>query len=149
MANTALVKELRALTGLSFKEINQAIAQAGGDKAKALTALQQLGAAVAEKKSARATGQGVVEAYVHADHKLGALVELRCETDFVARNPEFKTLAHDLAMHVAAMAPSDSAELLAQPFIKDPTLTIQQWLEQAIAKLGENIKVGQFIRLQL
>lgn len=146
MSNVDTIKELRELTGLSFKEINSALAAAGGDKAKAIARLKQLGATVAEKKSTRRTGQGVVETYVHSNGRIGVLLVLLCETDFVAKNPEFKTLAHALAMHIAAMDPKDDSALLAQPYIKDPSITVRELVQQAIAKLGENIKLRTFLR---
>lgn len=146
MANVGTIKELRELTGLSFNEIRKALEQAGGDKAQAVENLKKLGATLAEKKSARATGQGLVEAYIHANKKIGALVILMCETDFVARNPLFSELAHEIAMQIAAMNPKDKKDLLAQPYIKDQGITVSQLIQSYVAKLGENIKVASFSR---
>lgn len=143
------IKELREATGFSFAEISRAMAEAGGDKARALEILKAHGASLAEKKSARVTGEGIIEAYIHATKKIGALVELLCETDFVARNPLFNQLAHELAMHVAAMDPQTVAELLRQPFIKDQDVTVAELIQQYIGKIGENIKIGKFVRFQL
>lgn len=149
MANIEIIKELRNLSNLSYREVQQALEEAGGDKERAIDILKARGAALAEKKASRATQEGVVNAYVHATKKIGAMVELLCETDFVARNPMFTELAHDLAMHIAAMNPKDVEELLEQPYIKDQDLTIRDFIAGYIAKLGENIRVGQFIRFQL
>lgn len=149
MSDINLIKQLRDSTGFSFKEIRKALEEAGGDKTRAIEILKAHGAEVAEKKSARATGEGAVEAYIHATKKVGSLVEVFCETDFVARNPMFGQLAHELAMQVAAMDPQGTAELLKQPYIKDQDITVQELINQYVAKLGENIKVGKFIRLDL
>ncbi|HAM95625.1 MAG: Elongation factor Ts [Candidatus Azambacteria bacterium GW2011_GWB2_46_37] len=100
------VKQLRAQTGASIMDCNQALQESLGDFAKALEILKKKGALKAEKKAARTAEQGIIEAYVHSNGKIGVLVDLRCETDFVARNEEFKKLAHELALHVAAMNPS-------------------------------------------
>lgn len=144
-----IIKELRELTGLSFNEIRKALEEAGGDKTKALELLKARGVAIAEKKASRSTNEGIVEAYIHSTKKVGAVIELVCETDFVARNPLFVELAHDFAMHIAAMNPQNIDELLSQPSIKDSSLTISQILTDAIAKLGENIKIQRFERLAI
>lgn len=143
------IKQLRDSTGLSFAAIKKALDEAGGDKTKAVEILKAHGAIVAEKKASRSTGQGLVESYIHSNKKVGVLLELLCETDFVARNPAFSELAHEVAMHIAAMDPRDGAELLGQPYIRDQNLTVENLIAQYIAKLGENIKVGKFIRLQI
>ena len=143
------IKELRDLTGLSFKEIKRALEQSGGDKTITLQALKELGATVAEKKSTRSTGQGIIEAYVHTTKRVGAIVVLLCETDFVAKNLLFLELAHEIAMHVAAMEPKTDKELLAQAYIKDQNISVQDLIGQYVAKLGENIKVRAFSRYQI
>ena len=143
------IKELRDAMGLSFKEIKEALEEAGGNKARAIEVLKAHGAALAQKKASRETREGVIDAYIHATKKIGVLAELLCETDFVARNPMFIELSHELAMHIAAMDPRDVEELLEQPYIKDEDITIQDLITQYVAKLGENIRVGQFIRLQI
>lgn len=140
------IKSLRDATGLSFNEIKKALDQAQGDQDKAAEILKGLGASMAAKKADRELKAGIVEAYIHSNKKTGALVELLCETDFVARNDEFKTLARDLAMHITAMNPADTTELAGQQFIKDPAMTVQELVNQAVAKLGENIRVGAFSR---
>lgn len=143
------IKELRELTGLSFKEIQEALRQTQGDRQKAIELLKTRGASIAAKKSSRTTGEGIIEAYIHSNKKIGVLVEVVCETDFVARNPLFGELAHECAMHIAAMAPATTEELVAQPYIKDQTITVGQLITTAIAKLGENIKVNRFERFAI
>lgn len=148
-SNLLLIKELRETTGLSFNEIKKALEEAGNDKAKAIELLKLRGATIAQKKSSRATGEGIIEAYIHSTKKVGVILELVCETDFVARNTLFAELAHDCAMHIAAMAPASVEELTAQPYIKDPAVTIGQLIQNAVAKLGENIKVNRFERFEI
>ena len=129
-----------------------------------LEILKEQGIASAAKKSSRATNEGLVESYIHSGGRVGALVEVNCETDFVARTDDFKQLAHDLAMQVAAMSPtyvdnddSDDADqdlpeesfLMQQSFIKDQTKTIRELVNEAVGKLGENIKVSRFTRFSL
>ena len=158
------IKELRELTGVGMLDCKNALEEADGDLEKAKQILRRRGIAVAEKRAGRETAQGLVQAYIHPDGRLGALVELNCETDFVARTDEFKALAHDLAMQVAATEPryvspeelpSDSDGdpgdlcLLAQPFIKDPNRSVQDLINDSIAKTGENIRVRRFQRFQL
>lgn len=138
------VKMLREETGLSFNEIKKALDEAGGDEAKAREALQHYGASVAAKKASRDVREGIVDAYVHTTKKVGVLLELLCETDFVARNEEFQGLAHEIALHIAAVKPTTLEELLAQSYVKDPEITVQELVNRAIGKLGENIQVGQF-----
>ncbi|MBI2068567.1 MAG: elongation factor Ts [Candidatus Yanofskybacteria bacterium] len=144
MVNTDKIKQLRDSTGLPLGQIKRAIDEAGGDEAKAREILKAQGVAVAAKKSSREVKEGVIDSYIHANKKLGAMVEVLCETDFVARNVEFQKLAHDLAMHIAAARPETPDGLMAQPFVKDPAITIKELINQYVAKLGENIQVGRF-----
>jgi elongation factor Ts len=144
MADTDKIKQLRDSTGLSLGQIKKALDEAGGDEAKALEILKAQGLATAEKKSYREVKEGVIDSYIHANKKLASVVELLCETDFVARNSDFQQLAHDLAMHIAAVRPGTIDELVGQPFIKDPSLTVKELINQNIAKLGENIQIGKF-----
>lgn len=146
MIKASQIKELRDQTGLSFSHCKQALEEAAGDLVKAKEILKAKGAAVAEKKAARALGAGRVAAYIHHGGLIGALVELRAETDFVAKSPDFQNLADDLAMQIAATAPADAAELLSGPFIKEPSETVAKKLEQAIHKFGERIEVSGFSR---
>jgi elongation factor Ts len=158
------VKELRKRTNVGIADCNKALLEVGGDMEKAVEFLKQRGAAIAEKKKDEVVTEGVIETYVHHTKHIGALVELNCETDFVARTAEFKELAHDLAMQIAATAPqflsSDAMPpeveadpqmvcLLSQPFIKDPTRTVKEIIAETIAKVGENIKVRRFTRFEL
>lgn len=149
MMDIDLIKELRDLTGLSFNEIKKALEESGGDKLKTLDILKTRGATIADKKSSRSTNAGIVEAYIHSTKRVGAMLELLCETDFVARNPLFTELAHELAMHITAMNPADNIELIKQPFVKDQEITVQEFIQQYIAKIGENIKIGNFVRFQI
>jgi elongation factor Ts len=149
MADIDIIKELRDSTGFSIKDIKKAVEEAGGDKARALEVLKAHGAVIAGKKSSRSTKEGVIEAYIHATKKVGVLVELYCESDFVALNPLFTELAHEIAMHIAAMDPTDIDALMVQPFIKDQDINIEKLIQNYIAKIGENIKIGKFIRFQL
>lgn len=143
------IKQLREETNVSVMECKNALEEAGGDMKKALEILKEKGKAKALKKAGREAKQGLVEAYIHNNGKIGVVLELNCETDFVARNEDFKALAHDIAMHIAAIAPKDKEELLQQPFIKDEKQKIEDLLNGAIAKLGENIRIGEFSRLEI
>jgi elongation factor Ts len=142
MSNATIIKELRDETGLSFDKIKKALDEAGDDKAKALEVLMGQAGAAAAKKAERAVKDGAIGAYVHTNGKVGAMVTVACETDFVARNDDFKTLAKDLAMHASAMRPTTAEEMLAQPFVKEPDISVQEVINRAIAKLGENIQLA-------
>jgi|SRR3989344_770979 len=138
------IKHLRESTGLSFNEIKKALEEADGNEDKAVEILKAQGIKVAEKKSSRAVKEGIVSSYVHANKKLGSMVELLCETDFVARNDEFQALAKELAMHIAAFKPATLQEFLEQLFVKDQNVTVKELINGHIAKLGENIQIGRF-----
>jgi len=159
-----MVKELRDQCGAGIMECRNALLEAKGDMDKALQILKEKGLLKAEKKAGRATTQGLIEAYVHTGGRIGAMVEVNCETDFVARTEEFKELAHHLAMQVAAIPPQfiskeevpegadvdpQVACLLLQPYIRNPDKTIQDIITETIAKVGENIKVKRFTRFEL
>ena len=143
------IKELRSATGISIQECKKALEVAGGNSEKARALLKEWGKEVAEKKQTREVGEGVVASYLHSTGKLGALVDVRCETDFVARSLEFKTLCHELVLQVASMNPENAQELLVQPYVKDPSRQVQDVLNEYIARLGENIVVKQFSRLEI
>lgn len=152
------IKELREKTGLSFAQIKKALEEAGGDKEKALAVLATYSLAQAEKKSDREITAGVISAYVHGSGTIGVILELGCETDFVAKNEEFVALAKDLAMHVCAMAPTsinnedglgEETALLKQTFIKDSSMTVEQRISGAIQKFGENTRVTRFTRYSI
>lgn len=143
------IKKLREKTGISIMMCKKAVEEAGGDEGKALEWLKKQGVEVAEKKASRSTGAGVVDAYIHNNGQVGVLVELRSETDFVARNEEFRDLAHDVAMHIAALEPKDVKDLLEQPFVKDANTTVLEYINSFIQKFGENIEVARFERFVL
>ena len=162
--SVATIKELRERTGAGIMDCKRALEETSGDMAKAEELLTQQGIASAVKKATRSTEEGVVESYIHSGGRIGVLLEVNCETDFVARTDDFKELAHDIAMQVAAMSPSyvssddvpdgedaDSAEtvLMCQPFIKDPSKSVQDLVNEGIGKLGENIRVRRFTRFSL
>lgn len=147
MAITAQqIKELREKTQAGFSDCKMALEQSKGDMKKAEEILRKKGFEKAEKKSDRETGQGLVEAYVHQTGKVGVLVSLLCETDFVARTDEFKHLAHEVAMQVAAMNPKNIEVLMEQEYIRDGSKTISDLIKETIAKVGENIQIGDFKR---
>ena len=147
--NLEQLKKLRELTLASVADVRLALEEADGDYDKALGLLKKKGAEIAEKKKERETGQGLVESYIHQNGKVGSLVVLLCETDFVARTDEFKNLAHEIAMQVAAMNPKDVSGLLKQEYIRDPQATIEDLVKQAIGKLGENIVISKIERFEL
>lgn len=149
MADIEQIKQLREESQASIADCKKALEESKGDYKKALLWLKKRGAEIAEKKADRQTSQGVVEAYIHGDGKIGVIVALLCETDFVARTDEFKKLAHEVAMQISAMNPKDVKSLLAQEYIRDPKVTIDDLIKEAIGKIGENIKVREFSRIEL
>lgn len=161
--STEVIKRVRDRTSAGILDCKDALQEAGGDVEKAVEALRCRGLAIAEKKQERTAREGVVEAYIHHNRKLGALVELDCETDFVAHTDEFRQLAYDLAMQVAATSPqfitteempaeSDldpkAVCLLEQPFIKEPDRAVEEIISDTIARVGEKIKVRRFARFE-
>lgn len=194
MSTMEQVKALREKTGGGIVEVKKALDEANGDEAKAIEILKKRGEAKALKKTDRAAGEGIVVSYIHSNQRVGTLLTLLSETDFVARNNEFQELAHDLAMHVTAMAPRyvrpedvpaelvanerkiweaqvaaegkpaeiadkiiigkekkfrEELALLTQPFVKDPTKTVQALITENIHRIGENIQVGSFTRFEI
>ncbi|MDP1625166.1 MAG: elongation factor Ts [bacterium] len=192
MVTTDLIKELRDTTGVSVMQCKKALEEAGGDKDKALIILKKKGAEAAAKKGDRTLASGTIQSYIHSTGTSGVMVELACETDFVAKNDEFKKLAHDIAMHIAAMrpeflkkddiTPEDKAlaasvfekevegkhedmkakilegkldayfadrVLMNQPFVKNPELTIEGLISQAVQKFGEKTELVRFVRYGL
>lgn len=149
MADLESVRKLRSFCGASMTACKKALEDSGGDFDKALEFLKQRGAEIAEKKSSRETKSGLIDAYIHGDRRLGALIEVRTETDFVARNEEFRSFVHDLAMQVAAFGAENREELMSQPFIKDQSKTVGDHLKEIIAKFGENVEVANFYRINL
>lgn len=142
------LKKLRGATSAGVADCRQALEDANGDYAKAKKLIMKRGLEKAAKKHGRQTPQGLIESYVHAG-RVGVLVELRCETDFVARTDDFKTLAHELALQVASMNPKNVTELLKSPYIRDAGITVEAFVKQTVAKVGENITVAKFTRIAL
>jgi elongation factor Ts len=149
MIDIKLIKQLRDETQASIADVKKALEENKGDYEKAIAWLKKRGIEKAEKKADRETAQGLVESYIHQNGKVGTLITLLCETDFVARTDDFKHLAHEIAMHVAAMNPKSVATLLKQEYIRDSSVTIEQLIKQVIGKLGENIRVKAFTRYEL
>lgn len=194
MSSMEQIKALREKTGVGIVEVKKALETAKGDEEQAIRILRESGAAKAVKKTDRETKEGAVAIYLHSNGRVGAMVKLYCETDFVSRNEAFQSLGRDIAMHVAAMNPSvtdpkDVSEeavakereiweeqlrqegkpeemfgkilegkekkfreenaLLSQPFVKDPSLTVQDVLTEGVQKMGENIQVGEFARFEV
>ncbi|MCA9848088.1 MAG: elongation factor Ts [Dehalococcoidia bacterium] len=164
VVSTDDVKRLREETGAGVMDAKRALDEAGGSFDKAREILREKGLAAAAKRADRATGQGMVEAYIHNQGRIGAMVELQCETDFVARTDGFRQLAKDIAMQVAAMnplalnpedVPADAAgtpeenALMTQAFIRDAGKNIQQLVQDQIAQTGENIRIARFARFEL
>ncbi len=192
--SASLVKQLRERTGAGMMECKSALTEAKGDLAEAEVVLRKRGIASAGKKASRSTKQGTIGTYIHAGAQLGVLVEVNCESDFVARTDDFQELVRDIAMHIAAADPryirrEDVTEsaiakekeiqkarvinegkpekvaekivegrmgkffeevcLLDQPFVKEPSTTIDQLIKAKIAKLGENITVSRFTRYKV
>jgi len=158
------IKALRQETGAGIMDCKRALVQSNGDLDQAREILRKQGMASAAKKASRSTDEGLVDAYIHSGSRVGAIVELNCETDFVARTPDFRSLAHDIAMQVAAMAPKyiDRADipdgeehdpqeicLLQQPFIKDTAISVQDLVNESVGRLGENVRVKRFARFSI
>ena len=159
-----LVRTLRDQTGAGIMDCKEALEKADGDLGKAVLALREKGIAGVAKRVGRATNEGVIESYLHTGGRVGAMVELGCETDFVARTEEFLKLAHDIAMQVAAMGPIyvDKEEiedgdarppaqisLMQQPFIKNSSTSVGEMVRELAAKVGENVRVVRFTRLAI
>ena len=161
-----MVKELRDRSGAGVMDAKRALDEAGGDMERAAALLRERGLAAAAKRAERETSQGVVDTYIHAGGRIGALVEVNCETDFVANTDEFRALVHEVAMQVAAMNPAvvapadrvgrpelegadEEVVLLSQPWVKDGSKTVGELVQDAVARTGENIRVRRFARFEL
>lgn len=158
-----LIQKIRSQTGAGIMDIKEALEAAGGDEQAALKLLSEKGAVMAAKRADREAREGWIGSYVHANGTIGAIVKLACETDFVACNSDFRELAHDLAMHIAASDPWYTSEdevpegeevakeriLLDQEFIKDSSKTVRQLVEAATAKIGEKIEITEFKRMEI
>lgn len=143
------LKKLREETSASIADCRAALENAEGDYKKALEWIKKNALSKADKKSDRETGQGIIETYVHGQGRIGVLVEVLCETDFVARTDDFKNLAHEVAMQIASMNPENVEDLLKQEYIRDNSMTIEQLVKSVIGKLGENIQIKRFSRLEI
>lgn len=141
-----MVKKLREETGAGVMEVKMAVEEAGGDEVKAKELLRKKGLEKAEKKAERETRQGLVATYTHSNGKIGVMVELLCETDFVARNEEFIKTAKDICLQAAAMG---SEKLLGQEFIKDSSKKVDDLIKELVLKFGENIKLGRVERFEI
>jgi len=147
MANIELIKKLREETGISIAECNKALTLSGGNIDRAKEIIKEWGEGCCRKKSDRTAGVGIIDSYIHANGKIGVLLELRCETDFVARSADFKNLAHELCLQFAAMG-DDQNSLLSQQWIKDPSKSVKDLIEEVISKVGENIILSRVVRFE-
>jgi elongation factor Ts len=158
--SASAVKELREKTGAGVMECKRALQESEGNVDKAIEALRQKGLAKHSKVAGRETSQGLIESYIHTGGRIGALIEVNCETDFVARTDEFRTLARELAMQVASMNPGtvgtlestgegDGSALLDQEYIRESRKTIRDLIKETIGKVGENIQVSRFMRFEV
>ncbi len=143
------IKQLREETGVSVSEVKKALEEAKGDAEKAKEILRMWGKTLVGKKANRETKQGIIDGYVHPNAKAGVLLDIRCESDFVANSPDFRKLSHEICLQIAAMDPLEEASLLSQPWIKDDTKTIKNLIEEAVAKIGENIEIKRFARYEI
>jgi len=142
------IKQLREKTGAGVMDIKKALDEAKGDMQKAEEILKARGAMIAAKKADRETANGLIDSYVHLG-KIGVLVEVDCETDFVARNEDFKKFVHEIVLQVAQSESEKVEDLLKEIYFRDPDKTIDELLKEAIGKIGENIKIKKFVKLVL
>ncbi len=149
MVSAQLVKELREKTGAGMMDCKKALTETNGDMEKAIEYLREKGLAAAAKKSGRIAAEGLVGSYISDDQKTGVLVEVNCETDFVAKNEEFQQLVKDIAFHITESNPENETSLLEQSFVKDSSVTVQHLINEKIAKIGENMSIRRFTRYSL
>ena len=142
------VQKLRELTSAGVMDCRKALIESGCDFYAAVKIIHEKGLAKVEKRAGRETGAGLIQSYVH-NERIGVLVDLRAETDFVVRSEPFRVLAKDIVMHIAAAAPANVEELLAQPYVKDESKTVKDVIGEVIAKVGENVSVKQFYRIEV
>ena len=143
------IKKLREKTGAGVMDAKKALEESGGDAKKAEALIKKRGLAKAKKRAGREALQGVIASYVHHGGKIAVLVEVACETDFVARTDEFVNLAEELAMQVASMKPKNVSELLKQDYIRDPKKKISDLISETVGKTGEKIEVKRLVRMEL
>jgi elongation factor Ts len=148
MIDIELIKKLREETEISIAECRKALEEANGDLEKAKEILKKRYGEMAKKRKEKETKEGIVEAYIHPGRKIGVLIELHCESDFVAKNPEFQKLAHELCLQIAAIDPKE-VPLLEQNWIRDESKKIKDLISEYIAKFDENIVVERFARFQI
>lgn len=148
-STTEILKKLRDETGISFSLCKKALDETGNNIEKAKKLLEKWGIEKSASKSARSTNQGSFFSYIHHNGKIGVLLELLCETDFVAANEEFKSLGKELSMQISFSDPKGSKELLKSGYIKEPDKTIENLIKEYILKIGENIQVGRFVRYEI
>ena len=147
MVSTDQLKQLREETAVSIIECKNALEKADGDFKKAKEILKKRGKEMSGKKSSRETSSGIIDSYIHPNKEIGVLLELSCETDFVAKSKDFQTLAHELCLQIAAMG--KEVPLLEQPWVKDQSKSIKELIEEHIVKVGENITIKKFVRYGL
>jgi elongation factor Ts len=147
MASIEQIKKLREETAVSISECKKALEEAKGDFERAREILKKWGKDLARRKTSRETSQGIIESYIHPNKKIGVLLELNCETDFVGKSQDFKNLAHELCLQIAAMG--EELPLLEQPWIKDESKNIKDLIDEYIAKVGENVTLKRFIRYEI
>jgi len=147
--NLEIIKKLRLATGAGIIDCKNAFQEAKGDFAKAKKILEKKALKKAKEKINRPTAQGFIATYTHSTGKIGAMVEILSETDFVARNEEFRQFAKEICLQIAAMNPKNLKELLKQEYIRDPAKTINELMKSNIVKFGENIKIGRFARFEI
>jgi len=148
MISIAQIKQLREASGVSITKCKKALAEAKGDLKKAKEILKKWGQDFATKKAQKEVKEGIIESYIHQGKKIGVMIELHCESDFVAKSEEFKKLAHELCLQIAAISPEETP-LLSQPWIRDETKTIKDLIDEYISRLGENIIIKRFVRYEL
>jgi elongation factor Ts len=148
MASIDQIKHLRDETGISVIECQKALKDAGGDIEKAKEILKQWGKEFAKTRTEREAKQGIIDSYIHSGKKVGVMIVLRCETDFVAKSADFKNLSHEICLQLAACNP-DEVPIFSQAWIKDESKTIKDLIDACIAKVGENIILERFIRYEL
>ena len=142
------VQKLREETGAGVMDCKNALRDSGGDFGEAMKLIRERGLLKAANKSSRGTNAGLLHAYIH-NGRVGVLIEARCETDFVARSEPFQNLVQELVMQIAAMNPQDVQQLLEQPYVRDPQMTIDQFIGGTVARVGENIRIERFSRFEL
>ena len=148
MVSIEKIQQLREETGFSVMECKKALEESTGNFEKAKEFLKKRGKGMMEKKAKRTTQQGIIDSYIHPNKKIGVMIKLCCESDFVAKSEDFKNLAHELCLQIAAINPEENS-LISQPWIKDESKTVKDLIEEHIAKTGENVIIKKFIRYEL